>query len=75
LFLFSGVFFPVTRLPEALQTIAAATPLYHGVELTRGFALRSLTAGQVAGHAAYLTAMLAIGATAAVMTFRRKLRQ
>lgn len=75
LFLFSGVFFPVTRLPEPLQTVAAATPLYHGVELTRGFALQSLTAGQVAGHALYLLVMLGIGIAAAVMTFTRKLRQ
>ncbi len=35
LFLFSGVFFPVGRLPHPLQAVAAFTPLYHGVQLVR----------------------------------------
>ncbi|MCF6239081.1 MAG: ABC transporter permease, partial [Candidatus Marinimicrobia bacterium] len=36
LFLFSGIFFPLTQLPELIQVIAWFTPLYHGVELSRG---------------------------------------
>jgi len=36
LFLFSGIFFPMTQLPEPIQIIAWFTPLYHGVELSRG---------------------------------------
>jgi lipooligosaccharide transport system permease protein len=75
LFLFSGVFFPVSRLPQALQAVATLTPLYHGVELARGFALQSLSPGDIAMHAAYLLALLALGAGAAVWTFTRKLRQ
>lgn len=36
LFLFSGIFFPLSQLPELVQIIAWFTPLYHGVELSRG---------------------------------------
>ncbi len=55
LFLFSGTFFPLTQLPEGVRWIAAATPLYHGVELVRGFVLSDATL--IAGwplHVAYL---------------------
>ncbi len=38
LFLFSGTFFPITQLPEWIQPVAYLTPLWHGVELTRGAA-------------------------------------
>ena len=33
MFLFSGTFFPVTRLPHGLREVAYATPLWHGVDL------------------------------------------
>ena len=36
LFLFSGIFFPMSQLPAGVQLIAWFTPLYHGVELSRG---------------------------------------
>ena len=53
MFLFSGIFVPVTRFPEPVQWIMRATPLYHAVSL-----LRQLTTGSVnitiAGHLAYL---------------------
>jgi lipooligosaccharide transport system permease protein len=39
LFLFSGTFFPIERLPEVLQLLAWATPLYNGVALTRDLTL------------------------------------
>lgn len=38
LMLFSGVFFPVDRLPLALEVLAWVTPLWHGVELVRSAA-------------------------------------
>ena len=53
MFLFSGIFVPVARFPEAVQWLMRATPLYHAVAL-----LRQLTTGGVdvrmAGHLAYL---------------------
>ena len=44
LFLFSGVFFPVTELPPLLQPIAFATPLWNGVSLARGIAIGTIDA-------------------------------
>jgi lipooligosaccharide transport system permease protein len=74
LFLFSGVFVPVSSLPAPLQAMAAATPLFHGVELTRGLVLHTLTARAVVVHVLYLCAMVAAGTAAAHWTFSRKLR-
>jgi len=39
LFLFSGVFFPLSGLPAIAQTLAWASPLLHVVNLTRGLVL------------------------------------
>ena len=39
MFLFSGTFFPIEQLPGWTQPIAYATPLWHGVEMTRSWAL------------------------------------
>lgn len=66
LFLFSGTFFPIGQLPGFLQTLAVATPLYHGVELTRKVALPELAPPGVSAmpmwvHLAYLVVMLVVG--------------
>lgn len=39
MFLFSGTFFPISQLPGWIQPIAYMTPLWHGVEWTRAWAL------------------------------------
>ena len=39
MFLFSGTFFPIEQLPDYMEPLAYATPLWHGVELCRGLAL------------------------------------
>jgi lipooligosaccharide transport system permease protein len=39
MFLFSGVFFPVSRYPDGLQWVVRATPLYQGVVLERSLVL------------------------------------
>ncbi len=54
LFLFSGTFFPVTRLPEGLRQLAYATPLWHGVDLVRHLTLGTVTWGMALVHVAYL---------------------
>jgi len=60
MFLFSGTFVPIGSYPAALQVVVALTPLYHGVELLRGF-----TTGAVGwvmlGHVAYLAAIATVG--------------
>lgn len=73
LFLFSGVFFPLTRLPEPLQAVAWATPLFHGVQLVRGLTLDSIDSPAWAAHLLYLVALIGLGTAAAVRTFGRKL--
>ena len=58
LFLFSGTFFPVTRLPGWLQPVAYATPLYHGVSLCRGLVLGTADLWPSLGSALYLVVLL-----------------
>jgi lipooligosaccharide transport system permease protein len=74
LFLFSGVFFPVSRLPVRLQFIPWLTPLFHGVELVRGLTLNRLQSPSWIVHVAYLVCMLMAGIVVSLRTFRRKLR-
>ena len=73
LFLFSGIFFPIERLPLPLRTAAAATPLFHGVALTRALTIGDGVPPGWIGHVAYLTVMFALGLAAALWTFRRRL--
>ena len=60
LFLFSGTFYPLEVYPEAIQTIARFSPLYHGVELIRACTL-GVFDWSIAGHLAFLVGMGAIG--------------
>jgi lipooligosaccharide transport system permease protein len=73
MFLFSGTFYPVTRLPEVLQWVAYATPLWHGVELCRDLASGDVRALPELGHAAYLAAWAVLGLVVALRTHRRRL--
>lgn len=74
LFLFSGTFFPLSDLPEWLQTLAWISPLWHGVELCR-----AATTGQVAswpatvGHVAVLVAASSVGLWCGARAFRTRL--
>lgn len=66
MFLFSGTFFPISELPDFLQKVAYATPLFHGVELVRKVALPDIDPSLISAmpmwvHVAYLLAMTAIG--------------
>ena len=73
LFLFSGTFFPIGKLPGWLQPVAQATPLYHGVALCRGLVLGHLAVGSAVAHLSYLVALTGIGFAMAVRTYRRRL--
>jgi lipooligosaccharide transport system permease protein len=73
LFLFSGTFFPVTQLPALIRPLAYATPLWHGVDLCRGLALGTASAGAVLVHVLYLSAFVAAGVRLGFGTYRRKL--
>jgi lipooligosaccharide transport system permease protein len=75
LFLFSGAFFPIDRLPAFLQPVAWLTPTYHGVALARGLALGTAAGdvGGTLGHIAVLLLFIAAGTIACLATFRRRL--
>jgi lipooligosaccharide transport system permease protein len=73
MFLFSGTFFPVTRLPHSFREIAYATPLWNGVDLTRQFTRGTATLSRSLAHTAYLLLWIAAGHVLAHRTFRRRL--
>jgi lipooligosaccharide transport system permease protein len=75
LYLFSGTFFPVDSLPDALQPIAWLSPLWHGVELTRGFALGTIGGQPLAAglHLVVLVGLALAGALLFIRNIRRKL--
>jgi lipooligosaccharide transport system permease protein len=73
LFLFSGTFFPVTRLPEWARVLAYITPLWHGVTLCRSLSLGTATAGGALVHLAYLATLATAGIIAGNRAYRRRL--
>jgi lipooligosaccharide transport system permease protein len=73
IFLFSGTFFPIERLPDWLEPIAWATPLWHGVSLCRDLSTGDVEALPTLGHIAYLTAFTLVGSALAVRLISRKL--
>jgi len=79
LFLFSGTFFPVSRLPNAIEWLAVFSPMWHAVELCRG-AMTGGVAGAdslvaVVAHVAALVAFIAVGWHFGTRTFRKVLTQ
>ena len=73
MFLFSGVFFPITNLPGWLQPVAVVTPIYHGVELARAITLGTTPAVTWWISVGYLSAWIAVGTILAVTPMRRRL--
>ena len=80
LFLFSGTFFPISQLPDWLEPVAYATPLFHGVELARKIALPDINGSIVTDlsmwvHVSYLLAMAVIGVYLSVRFLDRRIRE
>ncbi|HZU20948.1 MAG TPA: ABC transporter permease [Gaiellaceae bacterium] len=73
LFLFSGTFFPLSRLPEWIRPVAWATPLWHGVTLCRDVATGRAALLPTAGHVAYLAGLAIVGTALAVRACERRL--
>ncbi|HEY3051376.1 MAG TPA: ABC transporter permease [Gaiellaceae bacterium] len=71
LFLFSGIFFPVSRLGSA-AFVAWFSPLYHGAELMRGLILTG-DLGWAAAHALWLVVFSALVFPPAINLMRRRL--
>lgn len=73
MFLFSGTFFPIDQLPTFLQPVAWATPLWHGVELSRLAALGVESAAPALVHVAVLVAFAVVGHELSARQFERRL--
>jgi lipooligosaccharide transport system permease protein len=73
MFLFSGTFFPVTRLPPVVRDIAYATPLWNGVDLMRHLTLGTASLWPSLAHVAYLLLWVFGGLLIAARTYRRRL--
>jgi lipooligosaccharide transport system permease protein len=75
LFLFSGTFFPIEQLPSYLQPIAWLSPLWHGVDLTRGLVLGTFDQHPVVmvAHLVILVTIVAVSTWATAVTIERRL--
>jgi lipooligosaccharide transport system permease protein len=73
MFLFSGTFFPVSRLPDVLRWVAYLTPSWHGVDLCRSLTLGRVDWGLALVHVVYLSALAVTGLVFALRTYRRRL--
>jgi lipooligosaccharide transport system permease protein len=66
MFLFAGVFFPVSQLPAWLEPVAWAMPLWHGVSLCRDLATASVELGPTLVHVGYLLVFTIAGIVLAI---------
>lgn len=73
LMMFSGTFYPVSRLPGWLHPVVYASPLWQGVDLCRSLSSGSVVVGTALGHVLYLVAAAGIGIWAGGRTYTRRL--
>jgi lipooligosaccharide transport system permease protein len=64
MFLFATTFYPLSVYPRGLQLAVECLPLFHAVELMRGFTTGIVGPGLL-GHAAYFVVMAAVGGVVA----------
>jgi lipooligosaccharide transport system permease protein len=72
MFLFAGIFFPVSQLPDWLEPVAWVTPLWHGITLCRDLTSGTLDAMAIL-HVAYLLAFVIGGIVVAVRLHHKAL--
>jgi len=68
----SGVFFPVAQMPDVIQALARALPLYHGVQMVRSL-LSGALPDHLLVHIAVLLGYAAAGFYLATVLTRRRL--
>jgi lipooligosaccharide transport system permease protein len=73
LFVLGGAFFPIERLPAAVQPVAWAMPLSHGVALARGLTTGAAEPVMALVHVVVLAAFALVGLAAARVTFQRQM--
>lgn len=72
MYLFAGAMFPISQLPRPFRAVAYVTPLYHGVALSRGFALGTIDSAAFV-HVAVLCVFVVAGYLWARRTYPRRL--
>lgn len=73
MFLFSGTFYPIDQLPDVLEPIAVVTPLWHGVEVCRGFTLGTATFAGTLVHVTYLGVWVVVSLILALRAYQGRL--
>jgi lipooligosaccharide transport system permease protein len=73
LFLFSGAFFPVGNLDPWMEALAKATPLWHGVDLTRMLVLGRVDGSLALVHVVYLVVLVLLGWVLVTRRLHRRL--
>jgi lipooligosaccharide transport system permease protein len=73
LFLFSGAFFPVSNLPDAIEWVAKVSPLWHAVQAGRHLALGTGDGLATVGHLAVLVVLTVVCYVLTVVGLRRRL--
>jgi lipooligosaccharide transport system permease protein len=73
MFLFSGAFFPVSQMPDAIEWLAYLMPVWHGVEAARMLTTDQVLALPMIGHLAYLCLWAAVGWWLALRSFTKRL--
>ncbi len=74
MFLLSGIFFPVSNLPAAVQVVAWFTPLYHEVEVLRGLVYGQLNSTTLL-HFLWLVAVMLLLIKVPLVMVRNRLIQ
>jgi lipooligosaccharide transport system permease protein len=65
LFLFGGAFYPITQLPQVVQWLVQAFPLWHGIEVARMFTTGDVRWAAGGWHLAYVLVWIVVGAVVA----------
>ncbi len=73
LFLFGGAFYPITQVPGWLQATVKVLPLWHGVELARGFTVGHIGGSAGLGHVAVLLGWIVAGSLLSHRFMRKRL--
>jgi lipooligosaccharide transport system permease protein len=72
--LFSGVFFPLSQLPDYMEPVASISPLWHATELARWAVSGAVTPWWWGVHAGYLLLLGVLGWWVATRCFVRRLK-
>ncbi len=71
--LFGGTYYPTTKIPSWLQSLAAVTPLAYGLRALRGVLLDGASFGSVMSDFGILVVMCVVLMAAAIVAFRTSL--